>query len=124
MRKSKYTIRFNLGRGARFKTWKVTSPDGDTQYLQPDEVCIVMHNCKLYNSKTTANKILDGANKTVCAWIEADNIEILGNVLNTCDRPKVKYNPRVTPNWVVNGDNADNNNYDELFTIGKEVILA
>ena len=124
MAKDKYTIRFNLGRGARFKTWKITSPNGKTQYLQPNEVCIVMHNCRLYNSKTTAKRIHDGANKTVCAWIEAENIEILGNVLKACESPKVKYNPRVSPNWVVNGENADNNIYNELFTIGREVILA
>ena len=73
---SKYKIRFNLGRGENYLKWKVTSPNGDVNYYEPNDVCLHMENCKLVNQQGTANKIFDGANKTVCAWIESETVTI------------------------------------------------
>jgi hypothetical protein len=102
---SKYKIRFNLGRGENYLKWKVTSPNGDVNYYEPNDVCLHMENCKLVNQQGTAKKIHDGANKTVCAWIESETVTIfepLKDTLNLIPKngTKVSFNPRVQPNWV------------------------
>ena len=69
MAKNKYKVRFNLGRGDNYMKWKVSTPSGEATYHNPDDVLIIMKGCKLFNQKGSANKIYEGANKTVCAWV-------------------------------------------------------
>ena len=112
---SKYKIRFNLGRGENYLKWKVTSPNGDVNYYEPNNVCLHMENCKLVNQQGTAKKIHDGANKTVCAWIESETVAIL-EPLNIAQGIKVSFNPRVQPNWVCDGEIVDKGRFDVLYT--------
>ena len=118
---SKYKIRFNLGRGENYLKWKVTSPNGDVNYYEPNDVCLHMENCKLVNQKGTAQKIFDGANKTVCAWIESETVTIfepLKDTLNLIPKngTKVSFNPRVQPNWVCDGEIVDKGRFDVLYS--------
>jgi len=112
---SKYKIRFNLGRGANYLKWKVTSPNGDVNYYEPNNVCLHMENCKLVNQQGTAKKIHDGANKTVCAWIECEVLTIFEPLL-IAKGTKVSFNPRVQPNWVCDGEIVDKGRYDVLYS--------
>jgi len=124
MAKNKFQIRFNLGAGDNYKKWKVTSPQGDVQYIEPNEVNIFMEGCKLCNQKGTATKIFEGANKTVCAWVEADNVDIIrkydeNDFIVVGD--EVSYNPRVAPNWIYNNENADKSEFSDLVTKGRGI---
>tara|TARA_R110001606_G_scaffold222434_2_gene370303 strand:+ start:2483 stop:2881 length:399 start_codon:yes stop_codon:yes gene_type:complete len=126
MVKNKFQIRFNLGAGDNYKKWKVTSPQGDVQYIEPNEVNIFMEGCKLCNQKGTATKIFEGANKTVCAWVEADNVVVMNHVIDNQDDfivvgDEVSYNPRVTPNWTYNNENVDKSEFSDLVTKGRAI---
>lgn len=110
-----YKVRFNLGRGANYLKWKVTSPNGKVNYYEPNDVCLHMENCKLVNQKGTAQKIFDGANKTVCAWIECEALTIF-EPLVIAKGTKISYNPRIQPNWVCDGEIVDKGRYDVLYS--------
>jgi len=103
-------VRFNLGRGANYMKWKVQYPNGSVEYYSATDVQLVMKGCQLRNHKKTAQKIFDGANKTVCAWVLCEEIEIRKTNFAQwdliCDR--IKYNPRVQPNWTLNNTIVDN----------------
>jgi hypothetical protein len=123
---SKYKVRFNLGRGENFMKWKVTSPNGDVEYYSPDHNTLVMNGCKLRNSPATAQKIHDGANKTVCAWIDADHVSIHKpwdcQLLWSVDK-ELRFNPRDQPHWSYAGDirNIDNQDVDLIITQGRRL---
>jgi hypothetical protein len=123
MAKNKFQVRFNLGKGKNYQKWKVSYPDGEVKYLEPTNVVLYMENCKLVNHKGTAQKIYDGSNKTVCAWIEADNVVVDYDSLedNIPSGDGVSYNPRVTPNWVMNGENVDKQVVGNLITKDRAV---
>lgn len=103
-------VRFNLGRGANFMKWKVQYPNGVVEYYKPSEVQLLMKGCQLRNHKGVAKKIFEGGEKVVCAWVLCDDITIVDNTFiqfdMICDR--LKYNPRVQPNWLLNGEVVDN----------------
>ena len=103
-------VRFHLGRGKNFMKWKIQYPNGVIEYYSPSEVQLIMKNCQLRNHKKTAQKIFDGGEKVVCAWVLCEEIELIKESflqLDTyCDR--VRYNPRVQPNWLLNGEIMDN----------------
>ena len=122
---SKYKVRFNLGRGENFMKWKVTSPEGDVNYYDPDYNTIIMSGCKLRNSPATAQKIHDGANKTVCAWIDADHVKVEVNdfqLLWNVDK-ELRFNPREQPHWVYVGDlpSLDNKQIDLIVSQGRRL---
>ncbi len=110
-----YKVRFNLGRGKNYLKWKVTSPNGKVNYYEPNDVCLHMENCKLVNQQGTAQKIFDGANKTVCAWIECEVLTIFEPLL-IAKGTKISYNPRVQPNWVCDGEIVHKGLYDVLYS--------
>ena len=103
-------VRFNLGKGKNFMKWKVQYPNGNVEYHNPTEVQLVMKDCQLRNHKKTAEKIFKGGEKVVCAWVLCEEIEIRKTNFAQwdliCDR--IKYNPRVQPNWILNGAVVDN----------------
>lgn len=123
MRKS-IKVRFNLSPGKNFMKWKVEHQNGMVEYLSPDDVQLVMSGCVLKNHKKTAAKIFEGAHKTVCAWILCDDITILSETKITDNLQQVKYNPRVQPNWVIDGEIVDNNKVEKLHTFGKGVFVS
>ena len=99
---SSIKVRFNLSAGKNYMKWKVEYPDRKPEYYDPNEVQLVLGGCVLKNHKTTAQKIHEGANKTVCAWVLCDIITIYkaGTVPTDKDCHQIKYNPRVRPNWM------------------------
>lgn len=121
--KRPYKVRFNLGAGKNFMKWKVEGPEG-TAYYSPDEVQIVMSNCQLKNQKKTAQKILDGAHKTVCAWVKCAGLTVKNErVFDEKDSIQLKYNPRVLPHWFINeGENADNLTATLIFSSGRKLF--
>lgn len=98
-------VRFNLGRGANFMKWKVQYPNGVVEYYTPSEVQLLMKGCQLRNHKGVAKKIFEGGEKVVCAWVLCDDITIIDHTFTQFDTicDKLKYNPRVQPNWLLNG---------------------
>lgn len=120
-----FKVRFNLGRGKNYLKWKVTSPSGSVKYYDPNNVSLLMENCKLVNQQGTAKKIHDGANKTVCAWIECETLYACRpyNELPT-NATKISYNPRVQPNWVCDGEIVDKGRYDRLYSFENGVYQS
>ena len=123
-KKDKYIVRFNLGAGENFMKWKIQKGNV-SDYYEPSEVLIIMEGCKLVNQQGTAQKIFDGANKTVCAWVECDNVRVIPKAVTSNESSdKVSYNPRVTPHWTLNGEIVDKQEFQWLFTAGREVRVA
>ncbi len=118
-------VRFNLGAGVNFMKWKIERPDGVISYHSPEDVQLIMKGCVLKNQKSTALKIFNGSNKTVCSWILCESIEILANGVSTHlqDSERVSYNPKVSPNWIFRGSVADGMRFDKLITSGNKVYL-
>ena len=118
-------VRFNLGAGKNFMKWKIERPDGEISYHSPDEVQLVMHKCVLKNQNATALKIFQGANKTVCAWILCESIEILTPGVSTHlqDSKRVSYNPRLAANWMYRGFVADGMRFNKLVSSGNKVYI-
>jgi len=115
-------VRFNLSRGKNFMMWKIEYPNGDKEYLNPDEVLLVMDNALLKNYRKSAERIYNGGHKTVCAWILCETITILkpGNIKPN-DEYRISYNPRVCPNWIQNGNNVDNFTFEKLISFGRSI---
>jgi hypothetical protein len=115
-------IRFNLGAGPYYKKWKVEFESGMAEYFEPSRVSLVMKNCRLKNRPGSAQKIFDGHQKFVCAWIECDSFELREPLSLTCE--EVKYNPRVQPHWTLNEINVDDARFEELTTSGRTVFIT
>ena len=115
MKKTK--VRFNLGRGKNYMKWKVESPEG-VAYYSPTDVQLIMHNCQLKNNRKTAEKIFNGMNKDVCAWILCDSITIKSEGFEKVwFKDKLNYNPRKNPYWVFNGFEADNDKFKKIVSV-------
>ena len=115
-------VRFNLGAGKNFMKWKIERPDGIISYHSPKEVQLVMAGCVLKNQKTTALKIFQGANKTVCSWILCESIEIrVPKISKINELDRVSYNHRVTPNWIFQGSVADGTRFNNLVSLDNKV---
>lgn len=110
-------VRFNLGAGKNYMKWKVEYPDKRVEYFHPTEVQLVMTGCKMKNHRKTAQKIFEGANKTVCAWVLCESIRIRTEGFNPDNESRIRYNPRVQPNWVLNGRVVDGEDFDEIFSV-------
>ena len=112
-------VRFNLGRGKNYMKWKVQYTTGEVDYFKPTEVQLIMKGCQLKNHKVVAQKIFDGGEKVVCAWVLCDEIEIrtknFAKIDLICDR--IKYNPRVRPNWTLNDEVVDNEFVDVIGSV-------
>ena len=118
-----YKVRFNLGAGENFMKWKITDPEGNHTYHEPSEVVLKMTGCFLRNQKATANKIHNGAEKSVCAWVEAKEVKVLNQRQLQVAFDKVSYNPRVTPNWEMNGENVDGKTFEAMVSINRGLHL-
>jgi predicted ATPase len=116
-----YKIRFHLGRGENFMKWQVKTlvSDGSDliQYFEPNEYQLAMFDAKLKVQLGTSKKIHDGACKTVCAWVECKELQVLGtaDLVKPCENDYyVRFNPRNNPNWTDRYSNIMN---DEKFEI-------
>ena len=121
---SKIKVRFNLGRGKNYLKWKIESKSG-VEYHYPADVQLILHNCILKNNRKTAEKIFNGMNKDVCAWVLCESITIKhkDNVNSYHDfekvwvKDKLSYNPRKQPYWVYNGFEADNEKFEKIVSV-------
>ena len=124
---NKMIARFNLGAGENFMKWRIYPKGGgeeSAKYYDPETVSFVFHNAYLRNQCSTANKIYGGANKSVCAWIEFDRMEKLPSDASAVEGlTPVNYNPKIAPNWVVDGHNADGTTYSKLITFGRKPYI-
>ena len=125
MTKQKYKVRFNLGAGKHYRQWQVRVGK-ETQYYDPDQFCIMMKWCKLKNRPAIAKKIHSGASRTVCAWIECEELWVCRRSPASDELVKelasqITYNPRVAPNWVESDRNVDGNSYGFLHTLQRGV---
>jgi len=120
----KYKIRFHLGRGVNYRKWQVFSLTTDVKYYDPDKVCIIMKDCKLINKENPAKKIYEGANKSVCSWIECTDVEIDHRAIFRSSAIEVSYNPKVIPYWELNGDNVDGYEFTQLFTVNNSIRIS
>lgn len=124
MKLTNATIRFNLAKGKTFMKWKVETAN-NVLYLDPSEFKLVMKVCKLKNRRATADKICDGANKSVCSWIVCSELHI--HQTSSEDKQIMKhrplfYNPRVCPYWTnSNGDNLDGEEVRCVVTFGSKL---
>ena len=118
-------IRFNLGKGKNFMKWKVQYTDGTIEYHSPTDVQLLMHDCTLKNHKKVAQKIFDGGEKVVCAWILCKSLGIKKKDFIQADvsGERVRYNPRVTPHWMLNDKNVDGLPVDKLVTVDYGVYI-
>ena len=116
------TVRFNLGRGKNYMKWKITTKS-ESLYIDPYAYSLMMVNATLKNNANVANKIKDGANKSVCSWVKCDEV-ILDPVSECCSlKSTISYNPRVSPYWRdEEGNNIDGFNYNILITINKQIF--
>lgn len=121
--KNKIKVRFNLGRGKNYRKWKIEYPNSSPQYLDPNEVKLVMEGCLLKNYKKVSQRIFDGSNKTVCSWIICDKITI-SPPDNNIGGVSISYNPKIKPHWVYNGDDADNFTFDYITSNGRELYVS
>jgi len=121
-------VRFNLGPGVNYMKWKIDIPGQPARYISPEAVQLRMTGCTVKNQKSTASKIHQGANKSVCAWILCNEISILTDI----DAPSItqlknfeqlSYNPRVQPNWLCGGNNVDGESYDNIVSMGKTLFV-
>lgn len=111
-------VRFNLARGKNYMKWKVEYPNKNVQYYDVTEVQLVMCNCKLKNHRKVAEKIYNGANKQVCAWVLCEELFIKDtDFLKDEGYERVKYNPREIPHWVYKGEVADGVSFQTLISI-------
>jgi len=95
--------------------WQVKSDDGTVEYFRPEERQLAMFNSKLRVQLGTSNKIHEGACKTVCAWIECEDFQVLGKsdlIKKNLGDFSVRFNARVNPNW---GDPGNNRSNEEEF---------
>lgn len=121
-----FKVRFNLGKGARYMKWKITSPSGEHTYHEPSEVRLIMLDCFLRNQQQTAQNIFEGAHKSICAWVECEHVEvkILAEKREYPGKSsQAKYNPRVMPHWVVDGTITDNETVGDLMSVNRGLFL-
>jgi hypothetical protein len=121
---SKTKVRFNLGRGKNYMKWKIAYPDGSIEYVDPNESDLTLKKCRLKNSPKVANDILLGANKKVCAWILCDDVIIAErNPKDLEELQRLRYNPRVTPNWNFRDVNVDGKDFHLLESRGSKLYI-
>ncbi len=121
--KRKFKIRFHLGQGENFMKWRIEDTDTKTvSFVEPTNFRATIYDGKLYNQKSAAKKINDGANKTVCAWIMAKDFKLSLDD-DGIYKDEIKYNPRTIPNWVnSSGENIDKKEYKIMYILNKKIV--
>lgn len=120
-----YKIRFNLGRGENYLKWQVKYNNSNVEYYSPEHYTLIMTKCILKNNRKTAEKIYLGKNKTVCAWINCQQLIIRYDY----QMPESKnytfllsYNPKKKPYWTSDfGYDLDNTSFEYLYTVGRNI---
>ncbi len=118
-----FKVRFNLSAGDHFQKWQVKCGPV-VNYYDPADVCIVMTDCKLKNRAATALKIHAGEHKSVCAWIDCDDVEIVENSIHS--GLPICYNPKKLPYWtdVTGRRNLDNYSFHKIVSVGRSLKVV
>jgi len=117
-------VRFNLSKGKNHMKWKIAYPDGSVEYIDPNKSDLTLKKCRLRNNPKTANKILLGANKSVCAWILCDDVIIKDKLPEDLEEvQRLRYNPRVAPNWNFRDVNVDGKNFHLIESRGSKLYI-
>ena len=123
--KYNYKVRFHLAKGENYMKWQVrdiNNPDAAPRYFDPNTTTLRMVDCKLGNKPSVSQKIFDGENKTVCAWVWCSKVVDL-DVPETAVGKQYRYNPRVNPHWHTTDEkNVDNCEIDILTTMGRGIF--
>lgn len=119
-------LRFNLGRGPWYKMWQIKYDDSDrVDYYNPDIFTFIIKNGTLNNKRKVAEKIYNGANKTVCAFIsfnEGDFSDL--NSINLAECTRIYYNPRICPHWTDSKNKINLDGYTgDIVINGKELYI-
>lgn len=119
-------VRFNLSKGQNYMKWKVEYPTGESVYYDPAMVQLKLHDCTMKNYKKTAEKIYNGAEKTVCAWVLCNALEVTHNAAAEApaDEQRLSYNPRKQPNWIHAGTVVDGSRYENVISFGKSLYIS
>lgn len=118
-------VRFHLGLGKNYMMWRIEDMrTREVIFISPSDISFKMTDCKLYNQKSASKKIHNGANKTVCSWIMCEDIVRIDESLPFMGKDRVSYNPRITPNWELNGQNVDGKEFFNLVTLGNKVYTT
>jgi hypothetical protein len=121
-------VRFHLGLGKNFGKWKVwipTEPNEIPFYADPSRIGLRLINCRLRNQTATANKIFDGADKTVCAWVDCEYVKAGAGVGDEYEPVReLTYNPRKNPFWTSSDseDSLDGYKTRLIFSRGRRLF--
>jgi len=123
----RYRVRFHLAKGDNYMKWQVFDRQSNTKdYIDPDSKSIVMLDCELGNHPTTAKKIYNGENKTVCAWVACNDVvvkkrdEVIPPASNGMTH--YMYNPKKNPHWfTTNHLNRDGKKFKLMMTDKRKV---
>jgi len=126
--KDMYRLRFNLGRGDNYQKWQVKNMvSGNVTYFDPASFTIMANGVRLVNSKNTAAKIHQGANKTVCAYVLCNSLAAVnkGTFSEIGRGEQLSYNPKVRPHWAgADGSDIDDQSYDRVITTDRRIFIA
>ena len=126
----RFRVRFHLAKGPNYQKWQVTDNGNSSyrEYYKPDLVEITMYKARLGNQPSAARKIFEGANKTVCAWVDCDMVDIKHLRANTSEQTdteeltQYKYNPRKNPHWFTDTDfNVDGQEFLKMTTKNRSI---
>ena len=121
----RYRVRLHLAKGENFMKWQVFDKQNNTKdYFDPDLKCILMRGCVLGNQPATAQRIYDGENKTVCAWVACDEVAVVDKIpLSSISKlTHYKFNPKKNPHWFTDThDNRDGLKFDTMITQNRAV---
>jgi hypothetical protein len=125
MKKNK--IRFHLAKGEHYMHWQIKYVDGEVRYFNPEHYQLVLFGCTLRNQRKTAEKICyDGIHKTVCAWVDADEV-VVSTLIDpdVTDAMDIFYNPRVLPHWHgAKQQDLDNLECNRIVTIDNKLFIT
>ena len=117
-------VRFSLQRGENYMKWRVIGSDGIVTYYNPCDVQLIMRECTLRNNKKMATKIFNGeSTKVVCAWILCNDLEIRHSDFVKESDFKIKYNPKVAPNWTFLGEDIDDRNVSYIVSVDYKLCI-
>ena len=122
-------VRFHLSKGKNFMKWQIKYPNGIIEYYAPTETQLVLRGTTVKNHKKVAETIFNGGNKTVCAWVLCDSLELLDKAPfiqadNKDQSNRLRYNPRVKPNWVYEDRVVDGVNFMELVSVDRGLYVT
>ena len=117
-------VRFSLQRGENYMKWRVIGSDGIVTYYNPCDVQLIMRECTLRNNKKLATKIFNGeSTKVVCAWILCNELEIRHSDFVKESDFKIKYNPKVAPNWTFLGEDIDDRDVSYIVSVDYKLCI-